>query len=95
MTAAADAVADQARDLGLVHREDHRGRGAGAAERVAHVDHVGDRRAVAAELGRDLGAQKPLLRAASIAALRETCLTIYRFSLRRRNRSDAGRSLLE
>ena len=93
--AAARAVADQARDLGLMHREDHPGRGAGAAERVAHVGHLGDRRAVAAELDRDLGAQKPLLARRVDGLPREARLAVDRFGLRRRSLGDGGRPLLE
>ncbi|MFK4694766.1 hypothetical protein ABIF42_000360 [Bradyrhizobium diazoefficiens] len=55
------AVPDDAGDLGLVHRVDHRGRGAGAPERVADVGDVVDRGAEAAELDRDHDAEQFLL----------------------------------
>ena len=57
---AAGAVPHQTRNLGLMHREDHRGRRAGAAERIEHVGDIEDRRAVAAERFRNLDAQQPL-----------------------------------
>ena len=69
---AAGAVPDKAGDLGLMHRKDHRRGSAGAAERVAHVGNIEDRRAVAAELPRDLDAQKPLLRAPHRSRLSES-----------------------
>src|SRR5579871_2109600 len=54
MPTAAGAMPDEAGDLGLMHREDHAGRGAGTAECVAHVGDVGDRGFVAAVGGGDL-----------------------------------------
>ena len=60
MPGAGSAMAHQARDLGLVHRIDHGGRCAGAAERVANVDDVGDAGAFAAEFARHRDAEKPL-----------------------------------
>jgi hypothetical protein len=47
---AAAAVPHDARYLGLMHRENHRGRGAGAAERVADIDDIADAGALAAQL---------------------------------------------
>ena len=43
-------MTDQASGLGLVHRIDHRGRRAGATERVADVDNFSAARAFAAKL---------------------------------------------
>ena len=43
-----------------MHGEDHRRRGAGAAENGADVDDVGGARAVAAELGGNQHAEQPL-----------------------------------
>jgi hypothetical protein len=81
MPGRAAAVPDQAGDLGLMHRKDHGGRGAGAAERVAHVGNVGDRRAVAAELMRDLQAQQPLRARRVDRSFREPGVAIDRFGL--------------
>ena len=50
MPGAAAAVTRKARDLGLMHRVDHGGGGAGAAEYVADIDHVADAGSFAAEL---------------------------------------------
>ncbi len=61
MKGAAGAMPDQAGDLGLMHREDHRGRRTGAAERVADIGHIRHRGAEAAELDRDLHAEQLLL----------------------------------
>jgi hypothetical protein len=54
-------VAHEAGELHVVHGEDHRGRGAGAAENRADVDDVGGARAFAAELGGNQHAEQPLL----------------------------------
>ncbi len=62
------AVADHAGHLDLVHRVDHRGRGAGAAERVADVDHVGDRGALAAEIAGTMMPSRRCSRAAANAS---------------------------
>ena len=93
--AAADAVANQTRDLGLVHGKDHRRGRTGASERVAHVGDVGDRRAVAAERDRDLGAQKPFLARRVDRGLWEARLAVDRFGLRRRSLGDGGRPVPE
>ncbi len=53
-------MTDEARDLGLVHRIDHRRRCAGAAERVADVDNLGDAGAFAAEFARHRDAKQAL-----------------------------------
>jgi hypothetical protein len=50
MPGAAAAVTREARDLGLMHRIDHGGGGAGAAEHVADIEHVADASSFAAEL---------------------------------------------
>ena len=60
MPGAAAAVADDAGHHDLMHGEDHRGRSAGAAERVADIDDVGDAGAFAAEIARHHDAQQPL-----------------------------------
>ena len=57
---AAAAVPRDARHLGLMHGKDHRGRGAGAPERVADVDNVADARTLAAELSWNCRAQETL-----------------------------------
>jgi hypothetical protein len=46
----AAAMPHDARHLGLMHGEDHRGRGASAPEGVADIDNVADARTLAAEL---------------------------------------------
>ena len=73
---AAAAVTDQAGDLGLVHGEDHRGRRAGAAERVAHLGDVVDRGAEAAELDRDLRAEQLALAGRIDRGFREARLLV-------------------
>ena len=55
------AVPDDAGDLGLVHRVDHRRGRAGASERVADVGDVMDRGAEAAEFDRNHHAEQFLL----------------------------------
>jgi hypothetical protein len=57
---AAAPVPRDARHLGLMHGEDHRGRGAGAPERVADIDNVADARTLAAELTWNRRAQETL-----------------------------------
>jgi hypothetical protein len=57
---AAAAVPRDARHLGLMHGKDHRGRGAGAPERVADIDNVADARTLAAELSWNCRAQETL-----------------------------------
>jgi hypothetical protein len=54
------AVPRDARHLGLMHGKDHRGRGAGAPERVADIDNVADARTLAAELSWNCRAQETL-----------------------------------
>ena len=51
-------MADEAGDLDLMHRENHRGRAAGAAEDGADVGDIGRARAFAAELGRNQHAEQ-------------------------------------
>ena len=58
MPRAAAAVPDNAGDLGLMHGENHRRGGAGAAERVANIGHVRDAGALAAELVRNGGSEQ-------------------------------------
>jgi hypothetical protein len=53
-------VTHQARDHDLVHGVDHAGRGAGARQRVADLDHVGDGGALAAQVGRHQNAEQAL-----------------------------------
>ncbi len=91
----AGAVPDQAGDLGLMHRKDHRRRRAGAAERVAHVGDIGDRCAVAAERQRDLDAQQPLRAHRVERFLREPRIAVDRFGFRGGGRRNRSRSLRE
>ena len=53
-------MAHEAGDLDLMHGEDHRGGGAGAAEHGADVGDVGGARALAAEFGGNEHAEQPL-----------------------------------
>ena len=53
-------VAHDARHLDLVHGVDHAGGGARLAELVAHVGHVADARALAAQRARHHDAEQPL-----------------------------------
>src|ERR1700684_1148475 len=76
MIGAAGAVPDQAGDFGLMHREDHRGGRTGAAERVAHVGYVENRRAVSAEGLRDLDAEQTLRARCIDGLLWEACATV-------------------
>src|SRR3984885_2072478 len=73
---AAGTVPDQAGDLGLMHRENHRGGRTGAAERVAYVGNIEDRRAVSAEGLRDLDAEQALRARRIDGLLREACVTV-------------------
>jgi hypothetical protein len=85
---AAGAVPDQARDLGLMHGEDHRGRGAGATERVAHLGDVEDRSAEAAELDRDLRAEQLALARRVDRSPGEASLLVHVLGIRARHRGD-------
>ena len=60
MPGAAAAMPRDAGHLGLMHGENHRRRGAGAAEHVTNIDHVGDAGALAAEFARHHDAQQTL-----------------------------------
>ncbi len=82
MPIAAGAVPDQAGHLGLMHGEDHGSGGAGAAERVADLGDVVDRGTEAAELDRNLHAEK-FLRAGGVdRGLRKARFEVDLFGLR-------------
>ena len=87
MPRAVAAMADQQRDLGLMHRIDHGRRGAGAAEPVTDVDDVGDAGAFAAEIVRHHDAQEALAARGGDRLARKARLAIDR---RRVLRSDGG-----
>ena len=89
------AVPDQAGDLGLMHRKDHRRGGAGAAERVAHLGDVGDRRTVAAEPVRDLDAEEFLLPRGVDGGFREPGVAVDLLGFRRRRGGDRRRPARE
>jgi hypothetical protein len=93
--AAAGAVPYQAGDLGLMHGEDHRGRRAGAAERVAHLGDVEDRGAEAAELDRDLRAEQLALAGGVERGFGEARLRVDLFGVSRRRGGDRRGALLE
>ena len=92
MPGAVAAVAQHARDLGLVHRIDHGGRGAGAAERVADIDHVGDASAFAAEIVRHHDAEQALGARRGDRFGREARVAIDRVSVLRGDRGDLFRA---
>src|SRR5579883_305100 len=92
---AAGSVTDKAGDLGLMHRKDHRRGGAGPAERIAHFGDVTDRSPIAAELDRNLGAQKSLLTGDLESLLRKPRVAIDRFHLDRSSFRDSSCPLLE
>src|SRR5262249_39546910 len=77
------AVPDNARDLRRVHRVDHRGRSAGASERVADVSDVVDRGTEATELDRDHDAEQLLLTRGVESLVGETCVAIDAVSVGR------------
>ena len=78
---------DQAGDFCLMHRVDHRGRGAGPAEHVTNVDNVGDAGPFSAEFVRHHDAQQALRPRGSDSLLRKSRLVIDRLGI---GRSDAG-----
>src|SRR5579871_4201707 len=80
---AADAVPDQAGNLGLMHRKDHGAGGAGAAKRVADLGDVGDRCAEAAEGDRNQHAEKLLLARRVESGLGKTRREIHVVRIRR------------
>ncbi len=86
MPGAGAAVAHEAGHFGLVHRIDHGGRCAGAAERVADIDDVGDACALAAEFARHGDAEQPFGAQRRDRLVRETRIAIDRGGMRRRNR---------
>ncbi|MGY4500020.1 hypothetical protein ACVWYH_003951 [Bradyrhizobium sp. GM24.11] len=87
------AMPDDAGDLGLVHRVDHRGRGAGASERVADVGDVIDRCAEAAELDRDHDAEQLLLTRGIECLVREAGVAIDTIGVGRSHAGGARRAL--
>ena len=88
MPSAAAAVPCEAGDLGLMHRVDHGGRGAGAAEDVADIDHVADAGALSAEVARNGNAQQALGAQRCYRFSREARVAIDSSGVFRRDRSD-------
>src|ERR1700755_949949 len=78
-----------------MHGEDHRGRGAGTAERVAHLGDVEDRGAEAAELDRDLRAEQLALAGGVDCGLGEACLEVDVFGIGGSCGRDGSGALLE
>ncbi len=78
----------EASQLGLVHRINHGGGRAGAAERVADVDNVGDAGAFATEFARHRDTEQPLGARGGDRFIRETRIAVDRDSVRRRDRGD-------
>src|SRR5580692_10852014 len=78
-----------------MHREDHRGGRAGAAERVAHIGHVENRRPVSAEGLRDLNAKQALRARRIDGFLREAGATVDVVGLRGCGRGYGSDSLRE
>ena len=72
----------QAGYLGLVHRVDHRRRGAGAPERITNVGNLGNAGALAAEFGRHGNTQKTLFTRSRYRLRREPRPGINRSSMR-------------
>src|SRR5580704_7910689 len=95
MPMAAGAVSDQAGHLGLMHGEDHGGGGAGAAERVADLGDVVDGGTEAAELDRDLHAEKFLGAGRVDRGLRKPRPEVDLFGLRGGGGCDRRGALLE
>jgi hypothetical protein len=91
----ATAMANQARDLGLVHGKDHSGRRAGAAECVTDLGHVMDRGAMAAEDQRNLHAQQFFATRRVDGGFRKTDSPIDVVGVSGRRRGDHGRALQE
>ena len=88
MPSAAAAVPREAGDLGLMHRVDHGGRGAGAPEYVADFDHIADAGALAAEFARNRNAHQALGARLGDRLGREARVAIDNSGVFRRNRSD-------
>jgi hypothetical protein len=84
----------QDRDHDLMHGKDHRRGGAGLAEHVAHVNHVGHARALAAELDRDHHAEQALRTRGREGFTRKARVAIDGIAVfRRRRRDDLGATL--
>ncbi len=84
------AVAHQAGDLGVVHREDHGAGGAGLAERVADIGQDPDRSALAAELDRNSGAEQPVRAHRGHGLFREASVAVDGIGMGGRDGGDSG-----
>jgi len=71
-----------------MHGVDHRGRGAGASERVADIDDIGDSGAFAPEIVRHRDAQQALRSRSRDRLLRKSGVAIDRGSIGSRRRGD-------
>ena len=92
MPGAAAAVTREARDLGLMHRIDHGGGGAGAAEHVADIEHVADASSFAAELAWNRNPHEALGARRGHRLGRETRVAIDGDSMFRGDRGDLFRA---
>jgi hypothetical protein len=92
MPGAAAAVTRKARDLGLMHRIDHGGGGAGAAEYVADIEHVADAGSFAAELAWNRNPHEALGARRGHRLGRETRVAIDGDSMFRGDRGDLFRA---
>jgi len=78
----------QDRNHDLMHGKDHRRGGAGLAEHVAHVNHVGDACALAAELDWDHHSKQALRARGCEGFRRKACVTVDGIAVFRRRRGD-------
>ncbi len=84
------AMIDDARNLALVHRIDHRSRGATPAERFAQARHFVERQAVAAEFARDHRREQAFAAHRFACFVREARLAVDGVGMGGRDRGDAA-----
>ena len=90
-----EGVVHDARHLNLVHREDHRGRGAVLAERLADLRDLPDVEPHAAEFHGDVGAEKLLGTQCRESLQGKARLVVDRLGVRRHNVAADGVHALE
>ena len=88
MPGIAAPVPCEAGDLGLMHRVDHGGRGASAAEHIADIDHVTDAGAFAPKFPRNRNPHQALGAQRCYRFSREAGVTVDSDCVFRRDRSD-------